>query len=640
MKILKVLDFYNFIITNDNYPLLRDIFFFDFSKILCFYIVSNGIDNINGALKSKITKIFNKSKVKRSDIKYIEYIQKLLEVDTNRNNSRINDNNNNKSKKIDIDNIKKKQKSIFKKKLDIFSQKYGNSPLEERKMDLEEEPKEICQYCKKEIDNNNLYNCYGLICNLSSDYFMDLIRKKPQKERIKSRRFLPCKHNIHLDCYFKLNLEIGQKDENEFNCPICSRKANILIIDFISLVELNKDITKGMSIGKNNLEEFYTFDEDIMDKSFPNINRIFFENYCSKIFKKPIKIENLIGNNIIDEILNYLVIDFDTSIIYYTLTKNKKEQIIVWKNILHTFRYLFKSRLIHYTDFIISEFETLFNDIKNYNIDILNKLNISYAIDKFIVLLFIFYDLSHENKEEINKIFIDNILILIFFNFYIEKKENLDNFLNDEIILNKAFELFDLKYTIFLSFFDILRKENNKYYFIDLINFVKSNDIFKNLVDKFEKNNTIIKETDIKYLELPKFNIVELPNNYNDFIEKYISVNCINCKVHKKKYLICLFCEEKICIDKECIIKYKEQQNNIIIKHSKFCADGQGLFISSDSCIIYTLKDEIKDSKNYIYVNSHGENYQANKSDDVKREYILKRNILKEYIQKYIDMDF
>ena len=264
----------------------------------------------------------------------------------------------------------------------------------------------------------------------------------------------------------------------------------------------------------------------------------------------------------------------------------------------------------------------------------------SYIVDKFIVLLFILYDLSQENKEEIKKIFMSNILILIFFNFYIEKKENLDNFFNDEMTLNKAFELFDLKYTIFLSFFDAVKEENDKYNFNVTVNFIKSNELFKNLVEKFEKNNTIIKETDMRYLELPKFNIIELPNNYNDFIERYISINCINCKQNKEKYLICLFCEAKLCIDKQCISKYKEQENNSFMIHAKLCTNYQGLFISNDSRIIFVLKDKIIKSKNFIYLNSHGENYQTNKSHDLKGDYTLRKDILNENIQKYIDMNF
>ena len=69
-------------------------------------------------------------------------------------------------------------------------------------MDIDEQ-KEICQYCKNEINKNNLYNYYGIICNLSTDYFIDIIRKKPRKKRMISRRILTCKHKIHFDCFFK-----------------------------------------------------------------------------------------------------------------------------------------------------------------------------------------------------------------------------------------------------------------------------------------------------------------------------------------------------------------------------------------------------------------------------------------------------
>ena len=34
------------------------------------------------------------------------------------------------------------------------------------------------------------------------------------------------------------------------------------------------------------------------------------------------------------------------------------------------------------------------------------------------------------------------------------------------------------------------------------------------MIDKFDKNNTI-RNNQIKYLELPKFEIIELPDNYN-----------------------------------------------------------------------------------------------------------------------------
>ena len=632
-NIKSFLEFYTILITKDNYPLLKDIFFFDFSKILCFYIISTGIQNINRTLKSKLIRLLIKNKIKNTDkdIKYIEYIKKLLEIEEQ------------PAKKIDTNDIKAKNKNLFKKKLNTFSEKFhiflGN---DEKKMDIDEQ-KEICQYCKNEINKNNLYNYYGIICNLSTDYFIDIIRKKPRKKRMISRRILTCKHKIHFDCFFKLNQNTNDINKILFKCPVCSRQSNFFICDFISLAQLNIDIIQGMSLGENNLEAFYHFNEDNIDKSFANINRIFFENYCSKMLNKPIKVENLIENNFIQDILDRLLLDFNTANIYYTLTTYKNEQIIIWKNILYTFRYLFKSKIIFSTDNIISDFNSIFNDIKNYNTDILNILNISYIIDKFIILLFILYDLNQENKDEITKLFRNNILLLIFFNFYMENKENSENFFENEMILNKAFELYELKYTIFFSLFNWpLIQEKNDFNFTEAINFVKSSDIFKNLIHKFNSDNSIKKEKD-KFLEIPKFEIIELPNDYNAFIEKYINIKCTNCNQIRKKYLICLFCGAKICNDKNCIMKYKEQDCYSVFIHSKLCTNNQGFFITNDSNIIFVLKDKIiqgKNINNFIYLNSHGENYQPNKSRDLKTDYVLKNNLLKEIVQKYIDMNF
>ena len=54
-----------------------------------------------------------------------------------------------------------------------------------------------------------------------------------------------------------------------------------------------------------------------INNSFVNINRISFENYCSKLIKKKVVIDDLIGNNLIEVILNYLIFDFDHNLIIY-----------------------------------------------------------------------------------------------------------------------------------------------------------------------------------------------------------------------------------------------------------------------------------------------------------------------------------
>ena len=117
---------------------------------------------------------------------------------------------------------------------------------------------------------------------------------------------------------------------------------------------------------------------------------------------------------------------------------------------------------------------------------------------------------------------------------------------------------------------------------------MKINIIQNKIIFKINSSLTII----IKFLEIPKFEIIELPENYNAFIEKYINVNCSNCNLNRKKYLICLFCGAKLCNDKQCVMKYKEQDINSVLIHSKLCSDSQGFFITKESNIIFTLNHQ------------------------------------------------
>ena len=119
-----------------------------------------------------------------------------------------------------------------------------------------------------------------------------------------------------------------------------------------------------------------------------------------------------------------------------------------------------------------------------------------------------------------------------------------------------------------------------------------------------------------------------------------MNINCIIWNERRENYYICLFCGAKLCLDKKCISIYKEKKYNSIYVHSKICAGGRALFITSNSCISYVLKNELFLSKKYIYLNSFGENYQYDKSTDLKSDYILNEVSLKENIQMYIDMNF
>ena len=631
------LSFYKLLVTNEKYALLKDIFFFDFSKILCFYVETIGIQNIDRNIKTKLIRIFNHNKVKEINMKYIgyiKYIKKLLEIEEPVDNSEIKINK--------IIDIKNKFKNKFKKKEELIKNKYiNNGIMREVERKVEEEIKEICQYCKKELDIN-LNNFYGIICNLTSDYFIDLLKQTPQKDRSNSRRFLTCKHKIHFNCFFKLIERIDNSNNNKiFKCPVCLRESNILICDYISLFKSNDNlIMKGMTLGENNLEEFYSLNDDSTEISFSNINIIFIEDYCSKLFNKTIKIEELNqenGNNLLKRIIK----DFETFNVYYNLTSHKKEQIIIWKNILYTYRYLYKARIINSTDFLVNEFNMIYNDIINYNIFIINKYNISDIINKFIILLFILYDLNETNQNEIKNIFLNNILIFIFFAFYINNNaKNIEIFFKDKNTLRKAFEIFKLKYEIFLLFFIESNKENQILNFENVLSFLKESEKFKELINKYNNDNNIISNKENKYLELPQFKIITLPNNYNEFLVKYMNINCTNCNKKKDIYYICLFCGCKLCADKQCSTLYKEKEFNSISFHTKICSGGQGFFINNNSCICFVLKSELIITNNYIYLNALGENFRAGKSYDLKSEYLLNMNVLEENKQKYIDMNY
>ena len=628
------LSFYKILIASNKYPLLTNIFFFDFSKILCFYIELKGIDNIERKIKTKLNEIFNKNKV--NEIKYIEYIKRILQIEENIRDQNKLDNTNK------INNIKLKLKNKLKQNGNLILQKY----IPEGKMEIEEEIKEICHYCKKELEND-LCNYNGIICNLTSDYFINLLSPKFLKEKIKSRRFFTCKHKIHFNCFFQLFRGNNENNKNIFKCPVCLKESNLLICDFTSLIKTdNNIIIKGMKLDENNLEESFYFNNNdmnviqYMNNSFANINKIFFENYCSKLFKKKVVIDDLIGNNLIEEIFNYIIYDFDTFCLYYTLTSNKEEQIIIFKNILYTFRYLCKTRIVNSAYFLMNEFNTLYKGLLNLDLNILNNINISDNINKFIILLFILYDLNEENKKQIESMFTNNILILYFFAFYINnKQENLQNFFENKNQLQKVFEIFKLKFNIYKLLFNSSQEDNID--FNSAISFIKNSEKFLELINKYKSNTkSIVKYKKEKYLEIPKLKIIELPNNYNNFLVKYMNINCINCKERRENYYICLFCGAKLCLDKKCISIYKEKKYNSIYVHSKICAGGKALFITSNSCISYVLKNELFLSKKYIYLNSFGENYQYDKSTDLKSDYILNEVSLKENIQMYIDMNF
>ena len=74
----KLINFYDSLVTKNNYPLLTDIFIYTFSKILCFFIKLYKNDNIFEKYQKKLIEILNNNKLEGNNSKLIKYIQDIF----------------------------------------------------------------------------------------------------------------------------------------------------------------------------------------------------------------------------------------------------------------------------------------------------------------------------------------------------------------------------------------------------------------------------------------------------------------------------------------------------------------------------------------------------------------------------------
>ena len=627
------LNLYSNLIINNNYPILTDIFIYTFSKIICFYIKLYKEDKSFEKYQIKLTEILNNNKLEGSNSKLIKYIQNLLLIENITNDKQKNKTDKQKS-------LKEKYKKKFDEQNQIVIEKYSSSS--DIEFDFGEENKilqeEICVFCRQPI-NNDLSNYYGKICYLISDYFIDILKSKKRKLRKKTSRFVTCNQKIHFNCYSKFlvkstNLFILK---NGFPCPLCKKLSNIIICEFSDILKNNNNILKGLVFNTDNIKDFYMTKED-MD-TYQNLilfNKHFFEDYCSKIFKKNILLKDINADkNNIKQLYKSILNDFNSFIIYYNITNNKKQQIDIWRNILYTIRLLCKCKLIDINEFLITKFNLIFQNIKNLELKPILIYDISSMINEFIFCLFALYDLNKENKEEINNIFQKYIILYMFsydfiknndknFNEYLDKQENQD-------YLKKIFDLYNLKYKICFLFYD--GKEVNLD-FNDTIKSLKNNENINIIINK--SNNLILNKQNF---EIPKFHIIELPENSLEFYSKYMNNNCIYCNKKISLFYVCLFCGNKICNDKKCTSKINEKKKEYsLIDHSKKCTGGNNLYISNkNSEIVYLLKRQFIFSGIYVYVNDFGE---CSTEYYLTDNYILNKIGLEKGIQMFIDMTF
>ena len=608
----------------EKFPLLNQIFYFNITKILSFAYKLCSTQFLETDFKMKILEKF-------SQIQDNEFINKLGE-NKQENTEELANKNSNK-------NLKEKLKKKFVRKNELIREQMNSA-----NMDIDEETKKVeesCVYCLQPFfkDQNN-FGYYGKICYYFSDKVTDILRKKPENERTKKRKFISCNHKIHFKCFNKFICLHFDKKSNEFQCPLCKKLSNIILFDFNILNKdssLN-DVLKGINYGNEKiiLDEFYKEDIDSKYQILIYSNTLVFENYCSKLVKKRVLINDINTDiNLATNIRNLLIDDFEEFTIYYTITNNKKEQIEIWKNILYNIKLLYQYKILTVSEESLKLLNLLqIDNIQNLE-ESLSLFSISNVINKFIIISIILFEPNEENKEKIKNYFYNNILpYLIYITYMKYNNHDLDEFItNNKEELKKAIDLFNVKYRICLLLFQEKEENINLTESLEeIISFIKSNSNFINLYQS-KKNNFPQPE----FLSIPEFKLVNIPERGIEFLNK-ANGDCIYCHKRRKVSYLCLFCGNKVCNNIYCLIQDEKQKEYSLIHHSKKCCGGNGIFLNiSNAEIVYILKRKIIDSKIYVYMNNFGEPMKSGYLYDV---YLLNRNELQKGINQFIDLTY
>ena len=212
---------------------------------------------------------------------------------------------------------------------------------------------------------------------------------------------------------------------------------------------------------------------------------------------------------------------------------------------------------------------------------------------------------------------------------------------NNETELEKLLDLYKLKYKIILLLFD--EKEENINLNISLeeeISFIKSNSSLINLINSIKtKNNNLSIQIKEQYLDIPKINIVNLPESGIEFFQR-TNINCLYCHQQSLSSYFCLLCGNKMCYTTKCIVENisKEKNEYSSIYHSKICCGGNGLFLDVKSSeIIFILKRRIIGSEIFVYLNNFGEPLNIKQLNE---DYKLNKEKLEKGFLMYIDMTF
>ena len=346
-----IFDWIKKLIKDETYIELRPFFLND---LLNYFDVFLGVDfqnfkKIRNEHKKEINDFIEQISINNLEEPYKSYCDLIIKKVKGNNLEEEKEKTQQENK---IKDIKKNLKEKFSNKNKIFLNGINNNTnniniIEEKKGEKHEinkmiiEPelninnnnKEVCFFCQKNVDEKDLGNCFGklgyflldkfnsnssvkILNNLFNKYtennrtiltFNNINDPKKEKAR-KSLRIFNCGHIMHFSCFFDTYMKSENISIFNFICPMCKKFANTFI------PKLNH-ILKEKNIDKNiyNLFKGYSknFIINFRNKYMKNIKKFFKEKSEEYLmneenYKKDININTKENNKFIEQ-KNYLI---------------------------------------------------------------------------------------------------------------------------------------------------------------------------------------------------------------------------------------------------------------------------------------------------------------------------------------------